>query len=212
MKKALIVVDMQYDFCQVSDEDRKNKLGGALAVPGGNEIVPIINKLLPKFDLVIFTKDWHTKDMDGFASTHKGKLPFDSYINKDGIKDTLWADHCIAGTRGADIHDDIDFSLINGNYYIFKKGTTKNNHPYSAFGAKGLTEFLTENDVTDIVVSGLATDYCVFDTVKDSLKNRFKTTIIWDACSGISDDLTNVAIEMDKLGAVLTDYEAYLNI
>jgi len=207
--KALIVVDVQYDFCPVSDEDFKNGLGGALAVPDGNGVVPVINSLLPKFDLVIFTKDWHPEKMKAFASSHKGKKPFDTFTNKDGVTDTLWPDHCIQNTRGSELHDDINFDLIKGDFYIFKKGTEKNNHPYSGFGAEGLSDFLKEKGVTETVIAGLATDFCVKDTVLDSVKEGFDTTVIWDGCRGISDDLTPVLNEFFDIGANVIDSELF---
>ena len=207
--KALIVVDVQNDFCPVNDEDYKNGLGGALAVPNGDSVVPVINTLLPKFDLVIFTKDWHTDNMDAFASSHKGKNPMDTYVNKDGITDILWANHCVAGTRGAELHDDIDMSLIKGEFYIFKKGTEKDSHPYSGFGAEGLSDFLKDKGVTDTVVVGLATDFCVCDTVLDSIKEGFNTTVIWDGCRGIADDLTSTLNEFFDVGANIIDSELF---
>jgi nicotinamidase/pyrazinamidase len=185
--KALIVVDVQNDFCPVSDEDYKNGNGGSLAVPDGNLIVPVINKLLPKFDLIIFTKDWHPEKMDAFASSHKGKKPFDTYINKEGVTDTLWPDHCVADTIGAQLHDDINFDLIKGEFYIFKKGTNKNQHPYSGFGAEGLTDFLKERNVTETIILGLALDFCVLDTANDSVKNGFDTTLVLDGTKPITE-------------------------
>ena len=207
--KALIVVDVQYDFCPVSDEDYKNGLGGALAVHDGNGVVPVINSLLPKFDLVIFTKDWHPKNMVAFAPNHKGKVPFDTYTNKDGVVDVLWPIHCVNNTRGAELHDDIDLNLIKGDFYIFKKGTKKNEHPYSGFGAEGLSDFLKEKGVTETVIAGLATDFCVKDTVLDSVKEGFDTTVIWDGCRGISDDLTPVLNEFFDIGANVIDSELF---
>lgn len=177
--KALIVVDVQNDFCP----------GGSLAVPKGDEVIPIINTLLPKFDLVIFTMDWHTTNMDAFASSYPDKKPFDSYKNKDGKVDVLWPNHCVGDTFGAEIHKDIDYSLINGDFYFFKKGLVKDSHPYSGFGADGLLELLKSKGVTETYITGLATDYCVKDTCLDSSKYGFDTYLIQDAARGISSDL-----------------------
>ncbi len=207
--KALIVVDVQYDFCPVSDEDYKNGLGGALAVPNGDGVVPIINSLLPKFDLVIFTKDWHPEKMDAFASSHEGKNPFDEYVNSDEKNDILWPDHCVQNTRGAEIHDDINFDLINGDFYIFKKGLETDKHPYSGFGADGLSDFLKSKGVTETVITGLATDYCVKDTVVDSVDEGFDTTVIWDGCRGIADDLTPVLDQFFNIGVNVIDSELF---
>ena len=181
-KKALIVVDVQNDFCPE----------GSLAVNNGDKIIPIINDLLPKFDLVIFTKDWHPSDMNAFASQHKGKQLFDKYINKQGDEDTLWPDHCIAKTPGADIHKDINFGLIKGNFYIFKKGMEKDSHPYSGFGAEGLKEFLQEREIDQVFICGLATDYCVADTAIDAVGYGFDAVIIEDATKPISENLNEL--------------------
>jgi len=208
-KKALIVVDAQYDFMPVSQEDYENGMGGALAVQEGDQIVPVINELLKKFDLVIFTKDWHPRGMKAFASSYKSKKPFDRHkIN--GVYDTLWPDHCIQHTMGAELHEDIDFGLIKGDFYIFKKGMDKNSHPYSVFGAPGLLEFLQERDVEELFIVGLATDYCVKDTVLDACKYGFETTVIWDGCKGIAEDLTSTLDAFIDAGAMVTDLEEFL--
>ena len=193
--KALIVVDAQYDFFVVSKEDYENNLGGALAVPDSPGIIPIINALLPKFDLIIFTKDWHPKNMDAFAANHKGKNPFETYTNKAGVEDTLWPTHCVNNTRGAELHDDINLDIIKGDFYIFKKGTKKNEHPYSGFGAEGLADFLKEKNVTHTYILGLALDYCVLDTVLDSVDIGFETTLIMDGTRPITEDGANNAID-----------------
>ena len=190
--KALLVVDAQYDFVPVSKEEYENGQGGALAVPDGNQIIPVINKLLPQFDLIIFTKDWHPEGMNAFASSNPGKKPFDKYKVK-GKEDTLWPDHCIQDTRGAAIHEGIDFALIKdeAEFYIFKKGLEKHSHPYSGFDGTGLGFFLREKNVDQIFVSGLALDFCVKDTAIDGAWLGFKTVVIKDACRAISKDLTD---------------------
>jgi len=184
MKKALLIVDVQYDFMP----------GGSLAVDEGDKIVPIINKFLPKFDLVVFTKDWHTSDNIYFADSHKGKKPFEQ-IKINGKMETLWPVHCVQYTRGADLHDDINFELIKGDFYIFKKGYETNWHPYSGFGDKimntGLETFLNSRKVTDVVIMGLATDYCVRDTAVDAAKLGFNTSIILDGTKPINKDLSD---------------------
>ena len=202
--KTLIVVDAQYDFVPVTKEEYTNGMGGTLAVPGGDEIIPIINNLLPKFDLVIFTKDWHPKNMKAFASNHKGKKPFDTY-EVNGIKDILWPDHCVAGTRGADLHDDIDFSLIKGEFYIFKKGLTKDYHPYSGFGGTRLAEFLREKGVEEIFIVGLALDYCVRDTAIDAAKEGFNTVVIEDGTRPIDPNINSTLKEFQAVGVKLIE-------
>lgn len=189
--KALIVVDAQYDFMPVSEKDYSICQGGALAVRGGDEIIPILNELLPQFDLVIFTMDWHPEGMKAFASSHKTKKPFDTYKVK-GKEDTLWPDHCIQGTRGAQIHEGINFGLIKGEFYIFKKGLEKDKHPYSGFDGTGLGFFLREKNIDQIFVTGLALDYCVKDTAVDGAWLGFKTVVIEDATAAISEDLNDV--------------------
>ena len=189
--KALIVVDAQYDFMPATDEAYANEMGGALAVAEGNEIIPIINELLPKFDLVIFTKDWHPEKMEAFASNHPGKQPFDTY-EVNGVTDTLWPSHCVANTRGADIHENIDFSLIKKDFYIFKKGLEKDYHPYSGFGKTGLADFLRDKLVHQVFIVGLALDYCVKDTALDAAKEGFDTIVVEDGTKPISQDLNNL--------------------
>lgn len=179
MKKALIVVDVQNDFIP----------GGSLAVTEGDKIIPIINDLLKEFDLVVFTQDWHPSNMNAFASQHEGKSPFDKYI-VDGVEDTLWPDHCVQDTFGAELHKDIDFSKIRGDFYFFKKGTTPDYHPYSGFGGTDLADFLRNKNVDRVFVTGLALDYCVADTAIDAAMEGFDTCVVKDATRAISQDLT----------------------
>jgi len=188
--RALLVIDAQYDFMP----------GGALAVNEGDKIIPVINSLLPKFDLIIFTKDWHPYGMDAFASSHEGKNPFDSYVTSKGDTDTLWPDHCIAGTPGADIHTEIDLSLIKGDFYIFKKGMDKNEHPYSGFGAEGLEEFLLEKNISEVFIVGLALDYCVKDTAIDSAMKGFDTCVIEDGTKPIDPNINKTLNEFEQAG------------
>jgi nicotinamidase/pyrazinamidase len=182
--KALIVVDIQKDFCP----------GGSLAVKDGDLIVPIINQLSKSkfFDLVVFTKDWHPSNMKAFASQHEGKNPFETYVNDNGDVDVLWPDHCVQDTPGAEFHQDIDLNIPR--FYIFKKGTEIDSHPYSGFGdvkhdkQSGLLEFLIKENITENYIVGLALDYCVKDTAIDSKLAGFDTTLIMDGTKSISDD------------------------
>ena len=179
MKKALIVVDIQNDFC----------LGGSLAVPEGDKVVPIINDLLPKFDLVIFTKDWHPARHNGFASVYIDKKPFDTLDFRGGFGGgrilTLWPDHCVQNTPGADIHKDIKFENCKGEFYIFKKGEDIGNDGFSAFESRELAPFLDGKGVTHLFVCGLAFDYCVKETAIDAAEAGFEVAIIEDACKAI---------------------------
>ena len=193
-RKALIVVDAQYDFMPATEKNYNNNLGGALAVAGGDQIISVINELLIKFELVIFTKDWHPEGMKAFASSYKTKKPFDTY-KVNGIEDILWPDHCIQGTRGADIHEDIKLENINGDFYIFKKGMDKNHHPYSGFGAEGLEEFLNKRGVHEVFIVGLAFDYCVKDTAIDAAMKGFDSIVIEDGTRPIDSNI-NPTLEL----------------
>ena len=206
--RALIVVDIQRDFCP----------GGSLAVKDGDQIVPVINRLTKPglFDLVIFTKDWHPFDMKAFASQHEGKKPFDTYTNDNGEVDILWPNHCVQDTEGAMFHKDIDLNIPN--LYIFKKGTKVDSHPYSGFGdlahgdSSGLLEFLKENNITETFIIGLATDYCCKDTAIDSARNGFDTSVIMSGMRAIAEDITpTLNIFMNENITILQD-ESWINI
>jgi len=181
-------------------------MGGSLAVADGDKIVPIINDLLPQFDLVIFTKDWHPEEMEAFASNHKGKAPFDTYTDKkSGKEDTLWPDHCVAYTHGARLHEDIDFGLIKGDFYIFKKGLEKDYHPYSGFGGTGLAEFLRDRNIHQVFICGLALDYCVKDTAFDAVREGFDTVVVENATRPINPDINDLLQDFSNLNIKLID-------
>jgi nicotinamidase/pyrazinamidase len=194
--KTLIIVDCQYDFMPATEEGYAKEMGGALAVNDGDKIIPIINELLPQFELIIFTKDWHPEDMEAFAGNHEGKAPFDTYINKNGVEDILWPAHCVANTPGARLHEDINFDLIKGDFYIFKKGLEKNYHPYSGFGGTDLAEFLRSRNVHQVFICGLATDFCAKDTAIDSINEGFETFFIVNATKPINTDMTETIKEL----------------
>lgn len=169
--KALIVVDVQNDFCP----------GGSLAAPDGDKIIPPINSLMDKFDVVVASWDWHPKN-----SIHFKK----------------WPEHCIQNTLGAEFHPDLDLSKIKK---LFVKGTENKDDGYSAFEAtnENLTSFLTDNKVNELYISGLATEYCVKATALDSLNNGFKTYVIEDAIKGVNihpDDEKKAKEAMRKKG------------
>lgn len=171
--RALIVVDMQYDFLP----------GGSLAVPGGHEIVPVINGLMDRFDLVVATQDWHPIHHGSFASSHPGKQSFET-IDLAGLNQVLWPDHCIQGTKGAALADELNTAPIEA---IFRKGTDPQIDSYSGFydngyrKATGLAGYLRARGITDVFVSGLAADYCVYFTASDALREGFNTTLVVDA-------------------------------
>ena len=204
-RKALIVVDVQYDFMPATEEEYEIGMGGALAVTDGDQIVPVVNELLKKFDLVIFTKDWHPSNMDAFASMHKGKRPFARYKTKQGNEDTLWPAHCLQNSRGADIHEGIDLGLIDGDFYIFKKGIDKDRHPYSGFGAEGLEEFLNEREVEQVFIVGLALDYCVKDTAVDAAMKGFETIVIEDGTKPIDPNINKTLADFQDAGVKIIE-------
>ena len=173
--KALLLIDVQNDFMP----------GGALAVPEGDQIVPIINKIQHKFDLVLATQDWHPAGHASFASTH-GKDIYE-LIDLNGIDQVMWPDHCVQGTKGADFHDDLKLDKIEA---IFRKGTNPGIDSYSGFydnahlKSTGLSGYLKEKGVTELYFVGLAGDYCVAFSVKDALAEGF-TSLIEDATRAI---------------------------
>lgn len=203
-KRALIVVDLQKDFCP----------GGSLAVPDGDKIVQTVNDLLGKFDLVIFTKDWHFPVMYGFESyqkEHYGKHAFETYTNEQGKEDVIWPDHCVEDTDGAEFHPDLDLGKCLKDFYIFKKGNMPHFHPYSGFGEvletneSELGMFLKNRGITEIYVCGLALDYCVKETALDGVKLGFQTCVILDACKPIESNITETLISFDKAGVAYID-------
>lgn len=192
--KALIIVDVQNDFCP----------GGALAVPGGDEIIPGINAVQGKFDLVVTTQDWHPPDHGSFSSNHENAQPYE-LGELGGKPQVLWPDHCVRDTPGARLHED----LLPGDAN-FHKGTDSGVDSYSGFydndgRSTGLTQFLKENEVDEVYICGLATDYCVKFTVLDALKDGFKTFIIEALSRGVNikpGDTQAAIEEMIKAGAI----------
>ena len=179
--KALILVDLQNDFMP----------GAALAVPQGDAVVPVANRLSEVFvasDLVVATQDWHPADHGSFASQHTGARPGD-VIELDGLRQELWPDHCVAGTPGAEFHPSLDQAKVTR---VFRKGSDPAIDSYSTFfdnarrKSTGLADFLHERNVDQIYIMGLATDYCVKFSVLDALSLGFKTCIIENGCRGIN--------------------------
>ena len=174
---ALILVDIQNDFMP----------GGPLAVPEGNEIIPLVNELQDSFSLVVATQDWHPRNHKSFASNHEDKKTFQT-IMLHGLEQVLWPDHCIQSTEGAQLHPSLDLKKVEG---IFRKGMDAEIDSYSAYydnGYKkstGLAGYLRERKIQKVYVCGLAADYCVYYTAKDSLKENFETYIIEDATRAI---------------------------
>ena len=176
-KRALIIVDVQNDFMP----------GGALPTHHGEQIVPVINALQPRFDIVVATQDWHPPNHGSFASNHPGKKPGD-VVDLNGLQQILWPDHCVQGSKGADLHDDLDTLRI---MKVAQKGTDPGIDSYSTFydngrrKSTGLEKYLRENEVTDVYIGGLATDYCVLWSARDAVNLGFQTHVIRDACRGV---------------------------
>jgi len=203
---ALIIVDMQNDFIE----------GGALAVPGGKGLVPLINQLQPHFDLVVATQDWHPADHGSFAANHPGRKAFE-VIDLDGLAQTLWPIHCVQNTPGADFAPGLDRSRWAA---IFQKGTDPKVDSYSGLfdngkrRATGLGDFLKKRGVDQVYVLGLATDYCVKFTALDSAAMGFKTTLIEDASKGVDlhpGDVQKATGEMGQAGVTIKQAVDFLN-
>ncbi|MGB4705492.1 MAG: bifunctional nicotinamidase/pyrazinamidase [Candidatus Saccharicenans sp.] len=178
--KALIVVDLQNDFLP----------GGSLAVPRGDEIIPLVNKIQEKFDLVVATQDWHPKNHLSFASNHPGKQPFE-VINLNGIEQVLWPDHCVQGEKGALFSRNFDDRRVEA---IFRKGTDPSIDSYSGFfdnGRKkstGLADYLRGRGVLQLYVCGLAAEFCVLYTALDAIELGFETYYLEDVTRSLSQE------------------------
>ena len=193
-KDALIVVDVQNCFVT----------GGTLPVKGGEEVVPVINKLAPAFENVIVTQDWHTKGHVSFASAHAGKKPFETTKLAYGTQ-VLWPDHCVQGTDDAALYKDLKLPTAQ---LIIRKGYHQSTDSYSAFveadqkTPTGLAGYLKERGLTRVFVAGLATDFCVAWTALDARKAGFKAAVIEDATRGIdlNGSLKAAWANMEKAG------------
>ncbi len=194
--KALILVDLQVDFCAL----------GALEVPQGDEVIPIANRLMSEFDLVVATKDWHPGDHGSFAANHPWRKP-GQVIDLHGLPQILWPMHCVQDSFGAEFHPQLNSDQIDE---VIHKGTNPEVDSYSGFfdnghrQATGLEQILRDRGVEEVYVLGLATDYCVKYTVLDALQLNFKTWLIKDATRGVElkeGDITAAFQEMEKAGA-----------
>ncbi|MFC3206505.1 bifunctional nicotinamidase/pyrazinamidase [Aquamicrobium soli] len=175
--QALIVIDLQNDFCP----------GGALAVAGGDEIVPPVNAMIRDAEHVVLTQDWHPAGHSSFASSHAGKEPFQTVTMPYG-EQTLWPDHCIQGSTGADFHSGLAWTKAE---LVIRKGFRPAIDSYSAFFENdhatptGLAGYLRERGISAITLAGLATDFCVAYSALDAVKQGFAVTVRLDACRGI---------------------------
>jgi nicotinamidase/pyrazinamidase len=177
---ALVVIDVQNDFCP----------GGALAVPGGDAVVPVVNQLMPRFARVVLTQDWHPAGHRSFASSHPGRQPFET-VTVDYGSQVLWPDHCVQGTKGAEFHP----GLATANAaLIVRKGMNPKVDSYSAFyendrrTATGLAGYLRGLGVRRLYLCGLATDFCVLYSALDARAAGFDCAVVEDACRGIDLD------------------------
>lgn len=189
--EALIVVDVQNDFCP----------GGALPVPNGDDVVPVINRLGERFPVVVASQDWHPENHVSFASHHPGLRALD-VIELDGQPQVLWPDHCVAGTWGADFHPGLDTRPFR---MIVRKGTDPRVDSYSAFRdnrrdrVTGLAGFLRELGVTRVTVVGLATDYCVAATAHDAVELGFAATVLLPACRAVAAPPGHLEATLERL-------------
>lgn len=197
MSNALIVIDVQNDFCP----------GGALAVPGGDEIVPGINALMDDFDAIVVTQDWHPASHSSFASSHLGKVPYDLVEMPYGPQ-VLWPDHCVQGTYGSFFHCDLQ---TNPAQISLRKGFRPDIDSYSAFFENdhttptGLEGYLQARGISDVTLVGLATDFCVNFSAVDAAMLGFKVTVRLDLCRAIDLDgsLDGAIANMSHAGVTL---------
>jgi nicotinamidase/pyrazinamidase len=185
---VLLVVDVQNDFCR----------GGALAVAGGDEVIPVIHGVAPCFAHVILTQDWHPAGHHSFACAHGGKRAFEQVTLSYG-EQTLWPDHCVQGTRGAEFHPALKLPQAE---LILRKGFRPEIDSYSAFfendraTTTGLNAYLRERGLKRVFVAGLAYDYCVAFSALDARRLGFPAIIVRDACRAI--DLNGSVMAMEK--------------
>ncbi len=188
---ALLVIDVQNDFCP----------GGALAVPEGDAVVPVINRLMPRFDLVVATQDWHPSDHGSFAANHPGRGPGE-VIELDGLEQILWPVHCVQDTPGAEFHPELSLQAVER---VFRKGTDPRIDSYSGLfdnghrKATGLGDFLKQRGATHVFLGGLAADYCVKFTALDAVELGLAATLIEDATRGVNLKPGDVDRAIDEL-------------
>jgi len=197
---ALLVIDIQIDFCP----------GGALEVADGDQVIPVANRLIDQFELVVATQDWHPGNHKSFAANHPWRYP-GQVIDLNGLDQILWPIHCVQGSFGAEFAPGLDTGQFER---IFTKGTDPEIDSYSGFfdnghrKATGMGEYLKEKDVDTVYVVGLAADYCVKFTVLDALELGFKTYLVTDGTRGVNlepDDTEKALKEMSEKGAILID-------
>lgn len=194
---ALLIIDIQNDFLP----------GGALEVPKGDKIIPVVNELQYHFELVVATQDWHPQNHKSFASNHKDKKPFD-IIELNGLQQTLWPNHCVQGSYGASFPDALNTNKAEA---IFRKGTNAEIDSYSGFYDNGhlkstcLADYLRGKKVSRVYITGLCADICVYYTALDSLNEGFETYIIKDGTCPLKqeDYKTTMRIFTEKGGKLI---------
>jgi nicotinamidase/pyrazinamidase len=198
--RALILVDLQYDFCP----------GGALAVANGDETIAVANRLMPHFTTIVATQDWHPANHKSFAVNNPGTKEGD-LIDLGGLRQVMWPAHCVQGTRGAEIHASLDRARITE---IVQKGTDASIDSYSGFfdnghqKATGLHAWLTERWIKQVYVMGLATDFCVKFTALDAKQLGFDVFLIEDGCRGVelkAGDSERAIAEMRGAGVAVVE-------
>ncbi len=198
--RALLLVDIQNDFLP----------GGALAVRGGDQVVPVANRLMSRYDLVVATQDWHPADHRSFASQHPDRSVGD-VIELNGLGQVLWPDHCVQGTSGAQFARGLD---THGIDHVTQKGMDRTIDSYSGFfdndrrQATGLGDYLGSHRINEIHIMGLATDYCVKFTVLDAVDLGFRTLLLTDGIRGVElndGDCVKAVQEMKAAGALIAE-------
>lgn len=199
--RALVVIDVQNDFLP----------GGALQVPGSDVIVPIVNRLMPHFALVVAAQDWHPRGHASFASSHPGRKPFEQ-VDLDGVAQTLWPDHCVQGSRGAGFSAALETRPIEA---IFRKGTDPGIDSYSAFfdngrrKSTGLADYLRGKRAHALYLCGLAGDICVHFSALDALHEGFNVHFIRDAATPLDPAVAPLRLEdLRRQGARVIDSDA----
>lgn len=203
--KTLIVVDVQNDFME----------GGTLEVPLANKVVPVINRIQSQFDLVVATQDWHPQNHQSFASNHPNKKSFEK-ISRQGKEETLWPDHCIQGSKGAEFHPGLQTDQIAA---IFRKGMNPEIDSYSGFFdndhriSTGLSGYLKEKGATELYFCGLASDICVYFTICDSVNEGFSSTLIEDASQPLDNEaFVNLKKELKGMGVQIMNSNEVLTM
>lgn len=200
--KALLVIDVQNDFLP----------GGALAVPDGHAVIEVANRLMPKYDLVVATQDWHPAEHKSFASQHQNRAVGETVALAD-VEQTLWPDHCVQGSRGADFASGMNMDAI---HHVVRKGTDHAIDSYSGFfdnarrKTTGLEKYLRDRGVVELHIIGLATDYCVKATALDAVDLGFRTVVLTEGIRGVElqpGDCRQALDDMRAAGVVIQEVE-----